>query len=130
MPGMNMNFKCPCGFNAKNVTVGATQEEYCLVVLCLECHRLFSLWRKGNNSTVPICKSCGKPLMSITAPGAWSPSALQAKFPDSEPWLIDEGSSCEDELIEDEIDQFKEIRIMCPRCKKYSVEFKEVAYWD
>ena len=123
-----MNFKCPCGFNAED-TVGATLEEHYLVVLCLECHRLFSLWRKEDNSTIPICKNCRKPLMPITAPGAWSPSALQKKFPDYEPWNFDVLAD-NDELSEDEIDQIKEIRIMCPKCKKYSVEFEEVGYWD
>ena len=133
MPGMKMDFKCQCGFKARSVTVGATLEGHYLVGMCLECHRLFSSWRKCNNETVPICYKCGNPSMPITAPGAWSPAALQKKFPDLEPWNVDGRSSNDDEdddLIEDEVEQSPGIRILCPLCKQYSVEFEEVLLWD
>ena len=116
MPGMRLDFHCPCGFNAKNIPVGATQSSYYLVVLCFECHRLFSVWKKGDDSTVPSCKRCSKLLMLITSPGAWSPFPLHDKFPNSDPWLITEKPS--------------EIRILCPKCRNYSVEYDITQYWD
>jgi ribosomal protein L37AE/L43A len=127
---MKMNFKCVCGFNAVDISVGATQSQHYLVVMCFECHRLFSLLRRCDSSTIPICKTCGKPLIPITTPGAWGPPALQKKFPDTDPWLVDDESYCDDEAIEEEMDQFNEIRVMCPRCKNHSVEFEAIEYWD
>ena len=137
MPGMELDFKCHCGFNVENVTEGATQKGHYLVVLCLECHRLFSIWKKDlppvQDSTVPNCKRCGKPLMPLTAPEAWSPSSLQKKFPDYEPWGIDEGTwfdRFDDEPTENEMVQIKGIRVLCPRCRKHSVDFETVLFGD
>jgi hypothetical protein len=117
------SFECPCGFRKDGVYVGATREGGYLVVLCRTCHRLFSVWTDGDPSSLTqsdhlsACRGCGKPALPITAPGAWGPPALQARYPDTEPWLVEE---------EEPVD----IKILCPKCGEYSLSYALEAFWD
>lgn len=134
MPGMELAFRCPCGFRRDNVSVGATQTGHYLVVLCLHCHRLFSLWRRTRSSERqddrPICRGCGKPLIPITAPGAWGPPSLQNRFPDLEPWLVQEDDDIVENAARPARAELDAIRVLCPKCKSLSLEYQRVGLWD
>jgi len=134
MPGMELNFRCPCGFIRKGVMVGAALDGHYDVVMCLHCHLLLSVWRdeaKFKRQQVrPICKKCGKPLMPITASGAWGPPDLQNRFPDHEPWIVKNGDCFDKEPTDAELAQFAQIRILCPKCGTFSLEYETVAHWD
>ena len=133
MPGQMLEFKCPCGFIAEEVIVGATETHHHLVVLCLDCHRLFSIRRshREENET-PVCRNCKKPLMQITDKGAWAPQSLQDKFPDDEPWMIDAGSGgySDEEPTDEEIAELESIAVLCPACHSYTLKYETVAFWD
>lgn len=134
MPGRELSFRCPCGFRKDRVSVGATEMSHYHVVLCLDCHLLLSISRRSNNwqdrESSPICRKCGKPYMTITAPGAWEPAALQNKFLDMEPWLLEDGDYFVEEPTDDELAQIENIRILCPKCGSYSLEYEIQALWD
>lgn len=135
MPGRELSFRCLCGFHKKHVMVGATLEGHYLVVMCCNCHLIFSLWQEKSDSSKmdkprackecgqslpmideqPTCRKCGKPLARITDPGAWS---HQARFPNYDPWLV-----------EGKINPGN-IRIRCPQCGNYSLEYEVEAFWD
>ena len=114
--------------------VGAALEGHYVIVMCLECHQLLSIWKGKANSKVqkapPICKKCGKPLMPITAPGAWGPPDLQNRFPDLEPWILEDGDYLGEGPTDEERAQLAQIRILCPKCGAFSLEYEALAHWD
>jgi ribosomal protein S27E len=116
------------------MSVGATERGHYLVVICLDCQRIFSIWRDRNSDkdqkNIPICKKCGRTLMSLTDPGAWSPSSLQNKFPDFEPWLFEDGSCFDEEPTDEEVAEILSIRVFCPNCKTFSLEYEITSHWD
>ena len=111
--------------------MGATQDGQYVVVTCLKCARLFSLWQKGGGrpQPPPACRDCGEPLTPVTSPGAWTPAELQRRFPDYEPWMVT-SDLFEDELTAEEDAQLAQIRLHCPKCRAYSLGYKTVVYWD
>jgi NAD-dependent SIR2 family protein deacetylase len=134
MPGMELNFRCPCGFKREGVMVGATLEGHYDVVMCHQCHLLLSVWRDGamykGQRAPPTCRKCGKPLMPITAPGAWGPPDLQNRFPDLEPRIVEDGDYFDEGPTDEERSQLAQIRVLCPKCGALSLEYKTVAHWD
>jgi DNA-directed RNA polymerase subunit RPC12/RpoP len=161
MPGLMLAFACPCGYRTHDVMAGATQSGHHRVVLCDTCHRIFSLWRDreeddpASSHACPACgqqvrggrplacRECGKPLIDVTAPGAWGPPALQERFPDREPWMIDSSDfdpeppenepwneQEAEETPEERIALLETIRIRCPRCHNCSLTFQEEGCWD
>lgn len=70
-------------------------------------------------------------LTAMTDPGAWEPASLQQRFPDSEPWMVlDEIVNLDEEESEKLMPLADEIRILCPRCKNYTLELGEKGCWD
>jgi hypothetical protein len=131
VPGKELIFRCPCGYLSKTVTVGATEKGHYLVVLCLDCQRLFSVWRSNKaQQERPVCKKCGKGLTPITAPGAWGPTSLQNKFPDLEPWIIENGDQFDEEQTDEELAELGNIKVLCPKCRSYSLEYEIESLWD
>jgi hypothetical protein len=131
MPGMELNFECPCGFKKEKVTVGATQHESYCVFLCLSCHLVFSLKIKNRNqnSGKQYCRHCHGILKEVTEPGGWGPEEIQKKFPDMEPWLIGDTHYSEEDEIVWNFD-LSVIRVLCPNCGLFSLDFTSVAFWD
>lgn len=68
--------------------------------------------------------------MTITDRGAWAPSSLQEKLVDIEPWLVEGQLSEYPELEDDDIADVQNIRILCPKCRKHSVQRECTALWD
>ena len=68
--------------------------------------------------------------MLITAPEAWAPSSLQNKFPDLEPWIIENGDHFVEEPTDEEIAELANIRVLCPKCRSYSLEYEVQSFWD
>ena len=70
-------------------------------------------------------------LTTMTDPGAWEPAALQKRFPDSEPWLVfNEIVELGGEEAEQLMPLADKIRILCPQCKKYTLELEDSGCWD
>lgn len=130
MPGMELRFKCPCGFEQGGVEVGATERGRFVVAMCQRCHKLASHWREGERRVRPICRKCGKALTLIADPGSWGPAALQMKFPDDEPWIVAGGECFEEGPTEDEAEQLQSVRVLCPRCGQCSMECESETLWD
>jgi len=77
------------------------------------------------------CSTCLMKLTAMTDPGAWEPAALQQRFPDSEPWLVfDEIVNLDEEEAAKLMPLTDEIRILCPKCKKYTLTLGESGCWD
>jgi hypothetical protein len=68
--------------------------------------------------------------MPITATGAWGPSRLQNKFPDIEPWLVEDGGQFDEEPTDEELADLACIRVLCPKCRSYSLEYEIESLWD
>ena len=138
MPGMSLSFKCPCGFHKDNIGVGATENGYYTVFLCVGCKDIFSTWASYKKSHGRICRKCGKRLMAVTDDGAWQPVFLQNRFPDTEPWMVeDDIYACGFDDIEDleeventYISNIENIRLLCPSCGKYALTFENTMLWD
>lgn len=130
MPGLCLSFICPCGFQKEDISVGATETGVYTVFLCLQCKTISSIWASFGKHPIGDCKKCGQKLMAVTDPGAWEPSSLQQKFPGTEPWMVENGISELEEPEEDYISDIENIRLLCPRCRKYSLVFETIALWD
>jgi DNA-directed RNA polymerase subunit M/transcription elongation factor TFIIS len=132
MPGMQLSFRCPCGFKRKDVMAGASEDgHYYAVSICLQCQTILSVLSTDNQGhKKKVCRKCGKELMAVTERGAWTPSSLQNKFPDTEPWMVEGQFPEYPESDDDDIAQVQDIRILCPRCRKHSVQWECTALWD
>lgn len=130
MPGMRLSFSCSCGYQLHDVEVGATESGHYEVFLCLQCKEIFSVWESTNRDYRKNCRKCGKNLMAVTDPGAWGPHALFEMCPDTEPWMI-EGPVSDDESSEAHLSTLLEsVRILCPKCTRYSLKFDATVLWD
>ena len=136
MPGEILAFTCTCGFQADDVYVGATiTGEVYWVGMCLSCRRLVSFLQRaaGRRGRIPqpppLCFGCRAPLLSITAPGAWGPAAVQAAYPDEEPWLVVDRIAQSGAPIGVSGGP-EQIRIRCPRCRRTTLRFEAQAIWD
>jgi len=123
MPGEILVFRCPCGFSQDDVFVGATQTGEYVVVLCLECHRIVSLFqrtrrrRRDDPEQRPVCRKCGKPLLRITDRGVCGiPGREEFVLEDTEPWL--------------DLFPGPKVRILCPRCHSLSLTYVAIGNWD
>ena len=132
MPGMVLSFICPCGFKKNNINVGATETGHYSVYLCIKCANIFSLWEKTNKRSGKKCRKCKTALIAVTDAGAWVPKLLQQKIPETEPWMVvDELSETEDYYLGEDYESYiNDIKILCPKCRKYSLTFEEDEYWD
>ena len=138
MPGIGLSFKCICGFHKDNIKVGATEDGHYTVFLCAECKNIFSSWISCKKSDDRICRKCGKRLMAVTDDGAWQPEILQQKFPNIEPWIVEneiydyafDDIECSEEIENFYISNIENIRILCPRCGKYTLKFENTMLWD
>lgn len=137
MPGQVLIFKCQCGFTKENVTVGATDAHSYGLFFCFHCHTIVSLKIKHTSSSrTPKrhCSKCDSLLVHIDEKGAWGPSHIQEKFLGTPPWCIDDWEH-EPDILNDgdnesvgfEIDT---IRLICPVCGQYSLEFDCCGFWD
>ena len=130
MPGSNLSFICPCGFQSHDIKAGATETGEYTVFLCLQCKRISSIWTSTKHPFKRACNKCGMWLITVTDSGAWEPASLQLRYPDSEPWMI-ENEIDEDELPEDESNnRIRDIRLLCPICGKYSLKYEITVFWD
>lgn len=133
MPGYTMHFRCPCGFRRGNIMVGATERYDLPLMICRGCPRVFTIPVDGSHPRRrredTHCRSCGEELLPVTAPGAWAPERLRRLFPDTDPWLIDEGSFDREPTAEDLAD-LERIRLLCPRCGRHTLGFESAGLWD
>jgi len=53
----------------------------------------------------------------LDEPGAWGPANLQRHFPGEEPWMVNDPDA-------------DNIRLLCPKCGKYSLRFDVRTLWD
>ena len=112
--------------------VGATEDGYYYVVLiCLQCQTIFSVSSTDNQGhKKKVCRKCGKEPMAVTDRGAWTPSSLQNKVPDIEPWMVGGQLADFPELEDDDVADVQNIRVLCPQCRKHSVQWECTALWD
>jgi len=127
---MSLSFKCPCGFHRGNIEVGATGSGHYTVFLCKRCKNIFSSWAALSKSNSKICKKCGDNLIAVTDQGAWNPAFIQNRFPDSEPWMVENDIFDIEDNDSEYADEIENIRILCPRCGKYTLLFEISAFWD
>jgi hypothetical protein len=131
MPGYTLNLRCPCGFRKKDVWVGVTEDYLHLTFgICLDCKKIFALQCKPGGKLPTTCHQCGMKLLTPDAPGAWEPAELQQKFPATEPWLVESEFH---RLPEKEAKTYcliEDIRLLCPKCGKYALNYKEDTLWD
>jgi hypothetical protein len=131
MPGVGLDLSCPCGFRKKEVWVGVDEAMVHLSFgICLDCRKIFPLVCKPGGRFPSSCHRCGMRLLTPTAPGAWEPAELQRKFPDTEPWLVGNEYYRLSEREEKYERMIEEIRLLCPRCGKYSLTYQEGLLWD
>ena len=130
MPGMSLLFNCPCGFLRDNIDVGATETGDYTVFLCLQCKKIVSIWTSVGHLHNKACKKCGMKLMAVTDSGAWGPASLQQRFPDTEPWMIEDQVDEFEQPENDHIASIQDIRLLCPNCGKYSLQFESTRFWD
>jgi hypothetical protein len=132
MPGTTLTLSCPCGFRSRDVCVGVT-DSHCAstFALCPECRKIVPLHSKHGGEFSTRCHQCGMKLKALDEPGAWEPAELQRRFPGTEPWLV-ENQICELQEKEAEYyySMYENIRILCPKCGKYSLTYKVVTLWD
>jgi transcription elongation factor Elf1 len=132
MPGNILSFHCPCGFKKSNITVGVSEDfvNYS-AFLCLNCKKIIPVLKRRGGSFNVNCHICGTKFVTLTEPGAWMPVELQQRFPDSEPWMIENSIfNLEEEEAEKLMSLAEEIRVLCPRCGKHSLRFEETGLWD
>jgi hypothetical protein len=71
--------------------------------------------------------------MAVTDSRAWEPATLHQRFPDAEPWMIEDDVYDLDDFEQpenDDISSVENIRILCPGCGKYALTFESTALWD
>ena len=131
MPGMILSFACPCGFKKNEIKVGATEAGHYSVYLCIKCANIFSFWEKTKKSGKK-CKKCKTALIGVADSGVWEPKSLQEKIPEAEPWMVvDALSELEDNYLGEDYESYiNDIKILCPKCRRYSLTFEENGYWD
>lgn len=127
---MSLSFKCSCGFYKNDIDVGATEAGHYKVYLCLRCKNICSSWTSRSKSNSKICKKCGEGLIAVTDKGAWKPTFIQDRFPDSEPWMVENDIFDIDEDASAYAGEIENIRILCPKCANYTLEFENSAFWD
>jgi ribosomal protein S27E len=130
MPGMSLSFKCSCGFYKNDIDVGATEEGHYAVFLCFRCKNIFSSWASRSKSYRKICRKCGEGLIAVTDKGAWGPTFIQDRFPDSEPWMVENDIFDIDEDVSVYAEEIENIRILCPKCGNLTLVFENSAFWD
>ena len=132
MPGKTLSFSCPCGFKKNDVQVGVSDDFVNFsAFLCLNCKKIIPVLKRHSGSFNHYCHLCGTKFVAITDPGAWMPVELQQRFPDSEPWMIENSIfNLEEEEAEKLMSLAGEIRILCPKCGKHSLRFKTTELWD
>jgi len=69
-------------------------------------------------------------LMAATDSGVWEPASLQQRFPDTEPWMVENDVYELEEPENNYISSIENIRLLCPNCRKYSLTFESTAFWD
>lgn len=129
MPGSILNFYCDCGFKKNEVYVGAETNRHYIVCICFNCNILISkLIVSGNNAKPVFCKKCQKRMLNINEKNAWIPEILNERFHETDPWLL------EDYTIEDDEEELEteisDIKILCPKCGRYSLKYEGVGLWD
>jgi hypothetical protein len=132
MPGVALTFQCSCGYKKQDVGVGASEEyiDYS-AFLCLKCKKVIPVLKRSNGEFNKYCHICGTKFVAITDPEAWVPSELQQRFPDCEPWMVeDEVFNLGEEEAEKLLPLAEQIRILCPRCGKHSLSFEVTELWD
>lgn len=129
MPGAILNFCCECGFTKNDINVGALIDRHYIVCLCFNCNILKSTLITGGSDKKPVfCKKCNKAMLKITEKNAWIPETLNEKFHETEPWMLEEIIfEDDDEEIDNEIN---DIKILCPKCGRYSLRYEQVGCWD
>ena len=132
MPGDILSFNCPCGFQKKEIYVGVNDAHvHFTIFLCLQCGKMVIAQKSPKGHFDKTCRKCGMELTAMTDPGTWQPASLQQRFPDSEPWMVfNEIVELEHEEAEKLIPLADEIRILCPKCKKYTLKLEESGCWD
>jgi hypothetical protein len=129
MPGEMLTFFCSCGYRKGYVAIGGTSQGECKVFICTHCKTIFSIY-DNNPDRKRFCKKCGSKLLSITDAGAWQPEELHKKYSDCEPWDLEYKALSGEELTEADRMLIPEIKILCPRCREYSLQHEYGAFWD
>ena len=131
MPGNILSFRCPCGFKKNDVSVGVSNDfvNYS-AFLCLNCKKIIPVLKRRGGAFNEYCHICGTKFVTLTDPGAWMPVELQKRFPDSEPWMIYNEVINLGQKESNLLDLIEEIRILCPKCRKHSLQFKMTELWD
>lgn len=83
--------------------------------------------RKDHASPAHGVTAAGMPVNSL---GGWRPPELNAKFPDQEPWFVTNGECFREEPTPEEGAQTEAVRVLCPKCQRFSVEFGITALRD
>lgn len=128
---MTLQLTCECGYKRKSLTVGATFDVHYKVAICFGCRRIFSTRIKSKSARrrdlTIICQVCGDVATELTNnPNMWIPVLLSSKYEKIEPWLL--GNL---ELLEkEEYDLIDKIRLMCPKCRKHTLSYIPVEFWD
>ena len=129
--GQGLVFSCECGFESGEIWVGCGFSRiFYDAAMCLKCHKIFAVHRKGEKPEAPTCRNCHQKCMLLTDPGAWGPRALQELFPDKEPWDVKDGDVFKKEPSDEIIALLSQFGILCPNCHKYTLQYECRLLWD
>lgn len=129
--GEGLVFSCECGFVSHEVWIGCGFEGvYHDPAICLKCHKIFAMRRKGENPEAPSCRNCHKKCVLLTDPGAWGPRELQELFPGADPFRLLDGGYFEKQPTGNILALLSQFGILCPQCHKLTLKHECCVLWD